>query len=249
MPARSGPGPDPCRSYLLRLPLALALAMAVWLALRPALDRTVPALAEVGVRAFEVPRVTRLVPREHLLEVRRSDFRAGSRIPTLSLTEVHFNTLVLLALCGALPRPLSSRRLERLLMGLGLLLLVQALNLAFEVESLYATRLGEWSLTRYSPLERNLWGFLQYFTDLPGRFSAPFVIWLGCNWEVVRRLLGPAPQGAAAEGKGARPRRGSKGRLGAYRPRLRKRKSGMSYSFILAISAPRERLRTRAAWL
>jgi hypothetical protein len=50
--------------------------------------------------------------------------------------------------------------------------------------------LGEWSQHHYSDLARNVYGFGRYFTDLPGRFSFPFLIWLGFNWEAVMRMLG-----------------------------------------------------------
>ncbi len=196
MRSRTAPA-DPTRAVLVRLPLTLVAGMLVWLLLRPALDVAVPALAEVLIRSFEVPRVTRLVPSGHWLEVRRADFRAGSKIPTLPLTEIHFNTIVLLALFLALPRPFSRRQLERLLIGASALYLTQAVNLAFDVKSLYATRLGEWSLATYSPLARNVFGFAQYFTDLPGRFSAPFVIWLALNWELVSGLLARSVAAAA----------------------------------------------------
>jgi hypothetical protein len=178
------------RRFLRRLPLTLVAAMAAWLLLRPALDVAVPKLAEVMIRAFEYPRVTRLVPSEHWVEVRRSDFRSGSAIPRLPLTEIHFNTIVLLALHLATARPLSRVQLERLLMGWCVLYLTQSLNLVFHVKTIYALGLGEWSFQSYSPLTRNLFASLQYFTDLPGRFAFPFLVWLGFNWDHVTQLVG-----------------------------------------------------------
>jgi hypothetical protein len=50
--------------------------------------------------------------------------------------------------------------------------------------------LGDWSQQHYSDLARNVYGFWQYFTDLPGRFSFPFLIWLGFNWDLVMGMLG-----------------------------------------------------------
>jgi hypothetical protein len=179
----------PERRFLRRLPLALVVAMALWLLLRPVLDVAVTGLAQVLVRAYEYPRVTRLVVDEHRVQVRRVDFRSDSKIPTLPLTEVHFNTIVLLALYLALERPLRRRQLERLVMGWSVLLLCQALNLVFHVKTLYALGLGEWSQTNYSDLARNVYGFGQYFTDLPGRFSFPFLIWLGFNWELIIKMI------------------------------------------------------------
>ncbi len=182
--------PAPHNRFLLRLPVALLVALALWLALRPVIDSAVAGLAETLIRSFEYPRVTRLVVEDHRAEVRRSDFRTGSGIPTVALTDITFNTIVLLALYLALPRPFSRRQLERLFMGACVLYLTQALNLVFHVKTLYALGLGEWSQQHYSELARNVFGFLRYFTDLPGRFSFPFLIWLGFNWDVVMQLLG-----------------------------------------------------------
>ncbi len=178
-------------SFLGRLPIALAIAMVVWLVLRPALDSTVCGLAEILIRGYEQPRVTRLVPMDHRAEIHRSDLRTGSVAPTISLTEVHFNTIVLLALFLALPRPWSRPQLERLVMGWCLLLAAQVLNLMFHVKFLYATSMGDWSLQSYSGLSRNIYGFGQYFTDLPGRFAFPFLIWIGFNWDLVMAMIMP----------------------------------------------------------
>ncbi len=59
------------------------------------------------------------------------------------------------------------------------------MNLFFHVKCLYAISLGEWSLQNYSDFSRDFYGFWRYFTDLPGRFSFPFLIWLGFNWDLV----------------------------------------------------------------
>jgi len=171
--------------------VTLMVGVIVWLLLRPAVDAAVAGLAQTLIRAFEHPRVTRLVEDGHRVEVHRSDFRSGSGIPTIALAENNFNLIVLLALYLALPRPFSRRQLERLLMGCCVLYLTQALNLVFHVKTLYATGLGEWSQQTYSNLARNVFGFGQYFTDLPGRFSFPFLIWLGFNWDLVMGMVRP----------------------------------------------------------
>ena len=105
------------------------------------------------------------------------------------MTEVTFNTIVLLALYLALPRPFSRKQLESLFMGWCVLVLCQSINLVFHVKTLYATGLGEWSTVHYSDLARNVFGFGRYFTDLPARFSFPFLIWLGFNWQPVMKML------------------------------------------------------------
>jgi hypothetical protein len=175
--------------FLRRLPLTLIAAIVIWLLLRPAIDTLVSGLSQTLIRAFEYPRVTRLVVEDHRAQMRRNDLRTDSKVPSVSMTEVSFNTIVLLALYLALPRPFSRRQLERLFMGWCVLCLTQSINLLFHVKAMYAMGLGEWSQHNYSDLARNVFGFGRYFTDLPGRFSFPFLIWLGFNWEVVMRML------------------------------------------------------------
>jgi len=177
--------------FLRRLPVALMAGVMLWLLLRPAVDIAVAGLAQTLIRAFEHPRVTRLVVDDHRIQVHRSDFRSGSGIPTVPLAENNFNLIVLLTLCLALPRPFSRRQLERLFMGCCVLYLTQTLNLVFHIKTLYATGLGEWSRQFYSDFARNVFGFGRYLTDLPGRFSFPFVIWLGFNWDLVMEMVRP----------------------------------------------------------
>ena len=176
--------------FLRRLPLTLIAAIVVWLLLRPAIEWATAGLAQTLIRSFEYPRVTRLVVQDHRAQIRRSDLHTDSKIRSVSMTEISFNTIVLLALYLALPRPFSRRQLERLFMGWCVLCLSQAMNLLFHVKTFYATGLGEWSQHYYSDLARNVFGLGRYFTDLPGRFSFPFLIWLGFNWVVVMGMLG-----------------------------------------------------------
>ncbi len=190
---------DAYRAFLKRLPFTLVAAMVLWLlVLRPGLDVAVPRLAQILIRAFEYPRVTRLVTVGHQAEVRRSDFRSDSGAPAIPLAQIHFNTIILLTLHLASRRPFSRTQLERLLMGWSVLYLTQSLNLLFHVKCLYAFSMGEWSLHNYSNLARDVYGFLRYFTDLPGRFSFPFLLWLGFNWDQVAVLTGARVEGATA---------------------------------------------------
>lgn len=194
---------SPLRTFLIRLPLALIAAGAIWwLPLRPALDRAVPAFSELLIRSFEYPRVTQLVPRsDHFVEIRRSDFTRASKIPAIAITPIHFNFIVLLALYLALPLAHSRRQLERLLMGGCILYLSQVLCLLFHVKVIYATQLGQWSMHTYSDAARNFWGYLQYFSDLPGQLGFPFLIWLGFNWDQVLRLIRDEPEPKPKERK------------------------------------------------
>ncbi len=179
------------RSFVKRLPLTLVIAMMLWLALRPLLDTAVTGLAEILIRSFEYPRVTRLEAVNHRTQVFRSDFRSDSTIPTIPLTEVHFNTIILFALFLALPGRFSKKNLERLVMAWFLLYLAQTLNLFLHVKCIYALNLGDWSHQAYGSFARDFYGFWRYFTDLPGRFSFPFVFWMAFFWEQALGMLSP----------------------------------------------------------
>ena len=181
---------DPRRIFLRRIVPAAMLAALVWIGLRPALDAGICGFAQFLVRSFEVPRVTRIIAEGHHARLERADLRSGSHLPLLPLTEIHFNTIILLALFLALPRPFSRRQLERLLMAWTTLFALQALNLVSHVEFLYATSLGPWSTQHYGSLARNVYAFLQYFFDLPVRLGAPFVLWVAFNWELLSAIPG-----------------------------------------------------------
>ena len=202
--------PTDHRLFVRRMAVAAVVALVVWALLRPALDGAVTSFAQLLIRAYEHPKVTGLVVVDHRAEVRRADLRSDSALPTVALTEIHFNTIVFLALCLALPRPWSRKQLERLVMGWSLLYLSQSLNLLFHVKFLYASAFGAWSLQTYSAVARNVVGFLQYATDLPGRFAFPFAIWLGFSWDQVMPIVGlsSAPKvGGRRSGRPARGRR------------------------------------------
>ena len=76
MTARPGPADD--RRFVSRLPLAAIAALLVWILLRPALDGAVSGFAQLLIRAYEYPKVTRLVVIDHRAEVRRADMRTDS---------------------------------------------------------------------------------------------------------------------------------------------------------------------------
>ncbi|NOZ94373.1 MAG: hypothetical protein GXP47_06495 [Acidobacteria bacterium] len=186
---------DPRRSFLRHLVPAALVAALLWTGIRPVLDAGICGFAQFLVRSFEVPRVTRIVSQDHAARLERADLRSGSHLPAVPLTQFHFNTIILLALFLALPRPHSRRQLERLFMAWSTLFALQTLNLVFHVELLYATSLGPWSLQHYGPVARNTYAFLQYFFDLPVRLGAPFVLWVSFNWE----LLSAVPSGTGGK--------------------------------------------------
>jgi hypothetical protein len=87
---------------------------------------------------------------------------------------------VLLATLFAItPRPLAARRFGRFWIAALLLYAIHVIALVFQVEALYATRLGPWSEAHYGAVARNLWAGGFHFYQVAGRFAAPFVLWWG----------------------------------------------------------------------
>ena len=65
----------------------------------------------------------------------------------------------------------------RFLLAALCLYVVHVLFLVFEVESVYATRLSDWSAAHYGAFARNFWAAGFHFYQIAGRFAAPFAIW------------------------------------------------------------------------
>ena len=161
----------------LRLALALAVATLFWLGFSAPYERAVAGVAQAVLRAFERPPVTRLEPGAREVVVRRSDFPPGAGTTGLPAADLHANFVLLAALFALHPRPLRGDRVVVFLVGCLVLAAVHVAALALEVRSLYATRLGAWSLAHYGPVARNVWGAAFHFYLVAGRFAAPFMIW------------------------------------------------------------------------
>jgi hypothetical protein len=146
-------------------------------AFRAPYERLVAAAGEASLRWTESPPVTRLEARDGEFLVERSDFPPAAPRPGLPAADLDFNFALLTALFAMDPKPWRSGRVSRLLAACGILFLVHAAALLFEVRALYATRLGEWSGTRYGPFARNFWAGGAHFYAIAGRFAAPFAIW------------------------------------------------------------------------
>ena len=182
------------RVFLKRLPLALAAAVAIWLAVRPFYDPALCASAQWLARFGEFPAASLVVRDGNDALLGRSDMRADSGWLKFSLTQVSFNLVPFLALVFALPGALSGRGWRALPVALGVLAASHVLDLVWQVKAFEALQMGAWSLANYSGLARNVYGTLRYFFDIPVTFALPLVLWVGAFSERVFKLLGLAPQ-------------------------------------------------------
>jgi len=172
----------------LRLAAGFSVGLALWFLFSAPYERAVAPAAELLVRLIERPAVTRLEAAGGEFLVNRTDFPPGSPHPGLPAADIHFNFVLLLALFALDRHFARGRHLARMLLALVVLWAVHVVALVFQVQSVYATNLGDWSAAHYGAVARNFWAGGFHFYQIAGRFAAPFAIW----W-----LLGrsePAPE-------------------------------------------------------
>ena len=182
-----------------RLAAGFLVGLALWFLFSKAYERAVAPAAETLVRLIESPAVTRLEAPGGEFLVNRTDFPPGSPHPGLPADDLHFNFVLLMALFALDRHPFRGRHLARLMLASVVLWTVHVLALVFQVESVYATNLGDWSAAHYGAVARNFWAGGFHFYQIAGRFAAPFAIW----WILGRAE--PAPETAPG------PRRKKKG--------------------------------------
>lgn len=171
------------RATAARLAIGFAAGLLVWLAFSAPYERALAAAAERLIDLFESPAVTRLSASGGEIRVDRADFPPASPRPGLPAADLHFNFVLLAALFALGRHPLSPRPFGRFWIAAALLAVVHTLALVFQVEGLYATRLGEWSTAHYGTFARNFWAGGWHFYLIAGRFAAPFVLWWGLSGE------------------------------------------------------------------
>jgi hypothetical protein len=187
---------------VIRLLLGFLVGLALWYLFSTAYERVLAPSAELLLRLGERPAVTRLEAPGGKFIVTRTDFPPGRTI-WLPASDLHFNFVLLAALFALHPRPWKQDRVVRFLLAALTLFLIHIAFLIFQVESYYATRLGEWSAAHYGAFARNLWAGGFHFYQIAGRFAAPFAIW----W-----LFGRAEPAATEESpRGPRRKRKRKG--------------------------------------
>jgi len=165
------------RGAALRLAAGFAAGLAFWFAFSAPYERLLAAAAGGLIDAFESPAVTRLRASGGEIRVDRTDFPPASPRPGLPASDLHFNFVLLAALFALGRHPLSPRPFGRFWIAAALLFGIHVIALVFQVEGLYATRLGDWSGAHYGALARNFWAGGFHFYLVAGRFAAPFVLW------------------------------------------------------------------------
>ena len=152
--------------------------VAVWVLLSPLYDRVIGAGAQAVMRAFEQPKVTRLrLAADNFTTVDRADIDPRSKRPAISIRDLTFNIVLLIALFAASPRPFSDRNIGGFLVAAVILGLTHVFGVIAEVMSIYVAKLGPWSTVNYSEFDRNLWGVLNHFYRLVLMYAIAFALW------------------------------------------------------------------------
>jgi len=171
-----GPRRQAARTAL-RLLVGFLAALEFWSLFAVPYERAVAPAAEFLLRLGESPAVTRLEAPGREFLVNRTDFPPAAPHPGLPSADLHFNFVLLASLFALHPHPWKTDRVARFLIAALCLYLVHVVFLVFEVESVYATRMGDWSAAHYGPAARNFWAAGFHFYQIAGRFAAPFAIW------------------------------------------------------------------------
>jgi hypothetical protein len=175
-----------------------AAGVAFWLMASPLYDRAIAAGAQGVMRAFENPKVTRLRPADdNRVTVDRSDFDPRSKRPAISLRDLTFNVVLLIALFAASKRTFSDRNIGGFFAAVAILALTHIGAAVVEVMSIYVAQLGPWSRANYSDLDRNVWGVARHFYRLVLMYAIVFALW----WTLHDRAAAAGPSTAAGTAK------------------------------------------------
>ena len=172
------------RAFVVRLLLWLPVAWLAWWLMIPLYN---PFLAEAGEnlsRLTESPDVTRILfqsPHHALID--RADAPSRSLPYSVRLTDIHFPTILLMALVMATPRVSFRRHLSVLGSSLLILALFHLVDLFFWVRFIYATQLGEWSAAHYGPVARETFGMAKHLLNLPVKLGLPLLLWVFFFWD------------------------------------------------------------------
>ena len=165
------------RSKPVRGVLGFAAGLVAWIVLAPYYNSTVASFSEMLIRSCERKSVTVLDPAGEDVVLNRTDFDPRSSRPQLKVSELTFNFVILVTLFAISGQLLTAAQIPRSLLALLSLFAVHVGALATRVMSIYALRLGRWSVANYNSFEANLWGTLDHFYRFVGMYALAFAIW------------------------------------------------------------------------
>lgn len=161
---------------ILRWVGGLALGLLVWIALGPIYHPIVDVVTGSAFKIVEHPNITSLEQDGNSVLVNRTDFDRRSPKPKLSVADLTFNIVLVVAL--AVGAGVDKRHRElRITAAVALMLLVHSGALYAKIMSIYALNLGPWSEANYGPFARNFWGITTHFYRFVGIHASAFLVW------------------------------------------------------------------------
>ncbi len=161
---------------IVRWVVGLALGLAIWLGLGPVYHPVIVFTTGLVLNVVEHPNVTSLEPVGDSVLVNRSDFDRRSPKPQLSVSDLSFNIVLVVAL--AIGAGIDTRKRElRIPATILILILLHTGALYARIMSIYALQLGAWSTANYGPIARNIWATTTHFYRFVGCHAAAFLIW------------------------------------------------------------------------
>lgn len=164
----------------LRALIGFVAGVALWAMLSPLYNEAIAKGAELAIRLFERPAVTRLVVDAddgNYATVDRSDFDPRSKRPGVPVSDLTFNVILLIALFAMEKRLFSDRNIRGLVIAMLLLSLTHVFGLVTEVMSIYVAKLGPWSRVHYGDTARTFWGVANHFYRLVLMYAIAFALW------------------------------------------------------------------------
>jgi len=152
--------------------------LAVWAGLGPLYDRVIIAVTSAVLGVTEHPPMSDLRPDGNDVILNRLDFpKSMGMRPSISLSPLTYNIILLVGLFAMAPRPFSDRNVLHFFLAALALMVVHVLALICQIESIYAVNIVGWSEKHYGPIARNVWSGAAHFYDLFGIPAVAFALW------------------------------------------------------------------------
>lgn len=157
--------------------VGFVLGLGLWWGLTPTYNAVVARPAEMILRVTERPPVTRIDVQGRGLIINREDFPPKSPRPGVPLSDLTFNVALVVALFAASRETFSNRNVVGFTLAMVVLYLTHIAGLVATIKSIYALKLGQWSVATYGPFARNFWGAAEHFYRLVGMYAFGFAVW------------------------------------------------------------------------
>jgi hypothetical protein len=175
--------------------------LIVYTFLSGAYGAMVAKLTEAAIHIGERPDVTRLVPEGDYVSIDRRDFDPRSKRPSVPVSDLTFNFLILTALFAADARTFSDRNIAGFAIACVAIIPFHAFALLTEVMTIYTAKLGPWSMNHYGPTSRMFWSVANHAYRLVLMYAIAFGLWWGLR-----------PRGEAVVAKRSRAKTQRRGR-------------------------------------